>query len=132
MTNFQAHTVRIHSYYLNFHFQILIAMLIPILTLPLIMKKYMNSTFAISASTSVSVCKRFPAKTFHSQASKCSPQQPRQIVTNKITIYAWPTHYSKAYNLFHLLSFNENCCKFPKISLDFLYQRIPHQEFIVV
>jgi len=86
----------------------------------------MKSTLALSVSTSVSVCKRFPARMFHSQAYKCSPQQPRLIVTNDI-IYAWPTHYSKAYNLFHLSSFNENGCKFPKISLDCLFQRIPHQ-----
>ena len=88
----------------------------------------MKSTLALSVSTSVSVCKRFPARTLHSQTSKCSLQQPRQIVTNEITIHAWPTHYSRAYNLFHLSSFNENGCKFPKMwSLD-LFQRIPRQD----
>jgi hypothetical protein len=81
----------------------------------------MKSTLALSVSTSVSICKRFPARTFHSQAYKCSPQQPRQIVTNEIIIHAWPTHYFKAYNLFHLSSFNEDGCKFPKILLDFLF-----------
>jgi len=49
----------------------------------------MKSTLAISASTSVSVCKRFPARMFHSQTFKSSPQQPRQIVTKEITIHAW-------------------------------------------
>jgi len=38
----------------------------------------MKSTSALSVSTSVSVCKRFPARTFHSQVYKCSPQQPRR------------------------------------------------------
>ena len=87
-----------------------------------------KSTLALSVSTSVSVCKKFPARTFHFKAYKCSPQQPRQIVTNGINIHAWPTHYSKAYNLFHLSSFSENGCKFPKIFLDYLFQRILHQD----
>jgi hypothetical protein len=88
----------------------------------------MKSTLALSVSTSVSVHKRFPAKTFHSQASKCSPQQLRQIVINEITIHAWPTHYSKAYNLFHLSSFNENGCKFPESSDIWLCDEIHSQD----
>ena len=81
----------------------------------------MTSTLALSVSTSVSVCKRFPAKKFYSQTYNFSPQQPCQIVTNEIIIHAWPTYYSKAYNLFHLSSFNANDCKFSKISPDYLF-----------
>ena len=39
MANLQPQTVKIHFYYLNFHIQIMIAMLIPILTLSLILNK---------------------------------------------------------------------------------------------
>jgi len=49
---------------------------------------------------SVSTPEKVILGTFHSQASKCFPQQTSQIVINDISIPAWPTHYSKVYNLF--------------------------------
>jgi len=71
MANLLVQTVKIHSYYLNFHIQILIAKLIPVFTVFNPEKVgAMKSTLAISASTSVSVCKKFSTKMFHFQASK--------------------------------------------------------------
>ena len=76
----------------------------------------MKSNLALSASTSLSVCKKFSTRTFHCQAYKCSPQQSHRILLIEIPIPAWPTHYSKAYNLFQLSSFHQNGCKFPESS----------------
>jgi len=68
----------------------------------------MKSTLSISASTSLSVCKRFPARTFYSEACKCSPHQSRRIVLTEIPIPAWPTHYSLAYNLSVVMNMDVN------------------------
>jgi hypothetical protein len=54
------------------------------------------------------------------------------MVLKKILIPAWPTHYFKAYNIFQLSSFNENCCKFPKSSFLWLRDKIRCQDSTVM
>jgi hypothetical protein len=84
----------------------------------------MTSTFVLSSSTLVSTLRKFPPR----QPFKCSLQNSRRLVCQEIHIPAWPTHYSKAYNLFHLSSFNENGCKFPKVCCLNVFQKISRQD----
>ena len=86
-----------------------------------------NSVPSITASTLVSVLKQFPARTSQYHGSNYLIQQPRRIVLKEIPITARPTHYSNVYNLFHLSSFNKNGCKFPKVSLLRLDDKIHSQ-----
>ena len=69
-----------------------------------------TSVLLITASTSVSTLHKFSA----SKPFKCSIQNFRRIELKEIPIPACPTHYSNAYDLFQLSSFNENGCKFPE------------------
>ena len=78
----------------------------------------MTSTLVLSASTSVSTLRKFPPRQPFKcprQSFKCPFDNSCRLVLQEIAIPAWPTHYSNAYNLFHLSSFNANDFKFPKI-----------------
>ena len=41
------------------------------------------------------------------------------IVLDEIQIPAWPSHYSRVFKLFHLSSFTENGCVFPKSNISY-------------
>jgi hypothetical protein len=57
-----------------------------------------NAASDINSTTSVSTLHQFPAR----KPFKSSIQNSRRIVIQEIYIPVWPTHYSKAYNLFQL------------------------------
>ena len=59
---------------------------------------------------------KFQNTSFIFHRDKCFIQNSHHLVLKEIPISAWPIHYSNAYNLFQLSSFNENGCKFPKPS----------------
>jgi hypothetical protein len=76
----------------------------------------MTSTIVLSASTSVSTVHKFPPRQPFKcprQPFKCSFDNSCRLVLQEIAIPAWPTHYSNAYNLFQLSSFNATGCIFP-------------------
>ena len=87
-------------------------MLLPILILLLLLDKFgvTTSILSITDSTSVSTLHKFPAR----KPLKCSIYNSRRIKFKEIPIPAWRTYCSNAYNLFQLLSFNKNGCKFTK------------------
>ena len=58
-----------------------------------------HSVLSITASTSLSVSKQFPARTSQYQATNYHIQQLRLIKTIEIPIPARPIHYSNVYNL---------------------------------
>jgi len=84
----------------------------------------MMSTLVLSASNSVLTLRKFPPR----KLFKWSIKNSCRLVFKKIPIPAWPSHYSKAYNLFHLSSFNENDCKFPKLWSSEFFQRISRED----
>ena len=59
---------------------------------------------------------------------KCFIQNSRHLLLKEIPIPTWPTHYSNAYNLFQLSSFNENGIKFQNTSFIFHGNRIFSQD----
>jgi hypothetical protein len=83
-----------------------------------------TSVLSITASTSVSTSRKFPAR----QPLKRFIQNSRQMIFEEIHISAWPTQYSNAYDLFQLSSFHDNGCKFPKISYISLGDKICSQD----
>ena len=123
------------SLIVNLQYQTVISL---ILSLLLFLKKeglqleVTNSILLIIVSTSVSVSKQFPARTPQYQASNYPTQEPRKIVPEEIHIPAWPIHYSKDFNLFHLSSFTENGCIFPKIIYIWSDERINSQRLSLI
>jgi len=79
-----------------------------------------TSVLSITASTSVSALHKFPAR----KPFKCSIQNSCRIVLKEILIPTWPTHYSNAYNLSQLSSFNVNGYIFPKSNFIWLCDKI--------
>ena len=79
---------------------------------------------SITASTSVFTLHKLSAR----KPFKCSIQNSHRMVLKEIPIPLWPIHYSNAYDLFQLSSFNENDCKFPEPSYFWLGENIRSQD----
>ena len=75
-----------------------------------------NSTLVLSASTSVSTSRKFPARK--------SFKNSRHLVLKEIPTPARPTHYSNTYDLFQLSSFHETGFKLQDKSFIFLHDKI--------
>jgi len=86
------------------------------------------SVLSITAPPAVSTLHKFPAR----KPFKYSIQNSRRILLKEIPIHAWPTHFSNAYNLFHLSSFYVNDYIFPKSNFIWLCDHVYNRDSYVL